>query len=30
MRQSAFTPAEKISEQYNMDPAVLDELKLVS
>ena len=30
MRQSTFTPAEKMNERYNIEPAVLDELKQVS
>jgi hypothetical protein len=30
MRQSAFTPAERMTERYNIEPNVLDDLKQVS
>lgn len=29
MRQSAFTPAERMVERYNIEPNVLDDLKQV-
>ena len=29
MRQSAFTPAERMAERYNIEPNVLDDLKQV-
>jgi hypothetical protein len=29
MRQSAFTPAERMTERYNIEPNVLDDLKQV-
>jgi hypothetical protein len=30
MRQSAFTPAERMVERYNIEPNVLDDLKQVN
>ena len=29
MRQSAFTPAERMTERYNIEPNVLEDLKQV-
>ena len=30
MRQSAFTPAERMTARYNIEPPVMDDLKQVS